>query len=583
MVNGFLAGAAGGAVVSIVIQAVDNFSKVFAGVNKTMAATGIAITALGVAGLAVSKGLVNTAASFESAFTGVRKTVELTEKEFAKLRQEFKNLSKETPIAFEELSAIGEIAGQLGVEGVDNITKFTETIAAISVSTNLSAEQAATDFARIANVMQEPLENVDRMGSAVVGLGNNFATTEAEITTFAQRIAGAGNIAGLTTPDILAIGAAMSSVGVQAEAGGTAVQKVLIGINTAVVTSSEELEIFAKTAGKTTDEFAKLWKEDAGKAFEEFVVGLGTQGDEAIITLKDLGLEDQRLVRSFLSLSNAGDVLTNTLATSQSTWQENIALTDEAAKRYATTESQVAILKNKFASLKDDMGQLLIPTFIKLVDILGKVIGWLEKHPTLTKFAVAALAIGSALAIVVGPLLILVAMLPALSVGFGMLSAATIPITGTILAIAAAVTAVIAGIVLLISWLKRLKGEKEESIQAAQDEFDRQNNNSPGTSGNGSRDRDDTIDLNRRRDDRDDTIYLNGNISNNPDVISLNDFILTPNGDIIKPSPQDTIIGTKTPGSMGGNISISIENINGVDPDEIAAALASEIKKVIRL
>jgi hypothetical protein len=39
------------------------------------------------------------------------------------------------------------------------------------------------------------LGNIDRLGATIVDLGNNFATTEADIVNFASRIAGAGNIA----------------------------------------------------------------------------------------------------------------------------------------------------------------------------------------------------------------------------------------------------------------------------------------------------------------------------------------------------------------------------------------------------
>jgi len=557
MVGSFLAGVTGGAAVTIVISAVDKYSSVFAGVNKAMLATGAAVTALGIAGVMATKGLISTTAAFESAFTGVRKTVELSEKEFGKLRQRFKDLSKEIPVTFVELSAIGEIAGQLGVEGVDNLEKFTRTIAGIAVTTNLSAEEAATSFARIANVMQEPIDNVDRMASVVVDLGNNFATTEGEIVTFAQRIAGAGNIAGLTTQDILSIGAAFSSVGVQAEAGGTATQKVLIGINTAVTQSTEDLEIFASTAGMTGEEFAKAWETNAGQAFASFVQGLGEQGDNAINTLSDLGLEDQRLVRSFLSLSNAGDLVTDTLSTGITAWDKNTAAVEEAEKRYGTTDSQVTILKNKFTSLKDDMGKALIPAFLGLVDVLGKVVGWLEKHPTLTKFAVAALAIGSALAIVIGPLIMLIAILPLFAAGLGIVSTGFVALTAALAPILLPILAVIAALTAVILAYKAFK------------KFF-------------SKEKDRGIDFR----DKDGTIVLGGSKKQARDagVIVLEDFVLTPGGKIIKPSPQDTIIGTKNPGDLGGKgITINIDSVSGVDADEISSSLAREIKKVIRL
>ena len=589
MAAGFLAGMAGGAGITIVIQAVDKFSKVFAGVNKSMAVTGAVITGLGIAGLAVSKNFIDTAATFESAFTGVRKTVELSEVEFAKLRQEFKDLSKEIPITFVELSSIGEIAGQLGVEGVDNIAKFTRTIADISVTTNLTSEAAATAFARIANVMNEPIANVDRMGSAIVDLGNNFATSEQEIVNMSMRIMGAGKTIGLSTQEVFGMSAALSALGIRSEMGGSAMSRAMIIIAKAVANSSmtmkelaeetgltgDELAVefersqsdvtkFAKVSGISVEEFSEAWKTKPVEAMSQVVMGLKNitdSGGNTFGVLEDLDLKSIRITDTMLRLSGSEDGVTNAVEKSKTAWEENNALTEEAAKRYATTESQVIMLKNKFDSLKEDMGRTLIPTFIKLVDVLGNVIGWLEKHPTLTKWAIAALAIGSALAIVVGPLLILVALLPALSAGFALLSVSMGPITLVILAIAGAVLAVVGAIKLF----KKLTANKEERKRMAQDEFDEMNNNPIGTSSGKY---------------KKDTIMLNSK-ENNSNVIALNDFIVRPGGKIIKPSAQDTIIGTKNPNGMGGTTIILNGNIYGTDPDEMMEAFQKELNTKI--
>ena len=564
MAAGFLAGMAGGAGITIVIQAVDKFSKIFAGVNKSMAVTGAVITGLGIAGLAVSKNLIDTAARFESAFTGVRKTVELSEKEFAKLRQNFKDLSTEIPMSFIELSKIGEIAGQLGVNGVDNITKFTKTIAAISVTTNLTAEEAATSFARIANVMGEPIENVDRMGSAIVDLGNNFATSEQEIVNMSMRIMGAGKTVGLTTQEVFGMSAALSALGIRSEMGGSAMSRAMIVVAKSVAEGSEELDSYAKVAGMTTEAFAEAWKTKPVEAMSKVIIGLKgitDSGGNTFGVLEDLDLKSIRITDTMLRLSGSEDGVTNAVNMSKKAWEENTALIKEAAERYGTTESQVIMLKNGFDGLREDMGRTLIPMFIKLIGVLRKVIGWLEKHPTLTKFAVGALAIGSALAIVVGPLLILVALLPALSAGFGLLSVAMGPITLTILAIAGAVLAVVGAIKLF----KKLTANKEERKRMAQDEFDEMNNNPIGTSSGKY---------------KKGTIMLNSK-ENNSNVIALNDFIVRPGGKIIKPSAQDTIIGTKNPNGMGGTTIILNGNIYGTDPDEMMEAFQKELNTKI--
>lgn len=422
--------------VKIIIDAVNNASKELGKIGDSVSDVGRSFVVLGAGATAALGFAAKAAIDYEDAFAGVRKTVEASDSEFSKLSQNLRDIAKSAPISAVELAGIAMMAGQLGVTGVDNIAKFTDTIAKFTSATGVAGDEAASSFAQIANVMQEPIKNIDRMGSVVAKLGDSGAATERQILEFSARIAGAGKIAGLTTKDIFGIGSAMASVGIEAEAGGTAVQKVLIDMNTAAVLGGEDLETFAKTSGMTVKQFVSNWGTDAQGTFTKFVEGLGKQGDKAILTLSELGLEDQRLIRSFLSLANAGSLLSDQMKIAGVEWQENSRLQEEAAKRYATTASQMQIFKNNVNDVGITLGAALLPAINQIITnitpLILKFSEFAAKHPELI---VNILAAGAAVA---GLGLVMVT-----------LGAVITAVTTVVAALASPVILIVAGIIAL--------------------------------------------------------------------------------------------------------------------------------------
>lgn len=255
-----------------------------------------------------------SAIDFESAFAGVRKTVNATEEEYSELEESIIEMSNRMPQSASDIASVMEIAGQLGIRGRDSLLSFTETMIRLGDSTNLSSEEAATAIARIMNIMGTSTEDVGRFGSVIVDLGNNFATTESEITEMANRLAAGGKLAGLTEPQILALAAAMSSVGIDAEAGGTAMTQTFNAIEKAVADGGGQLQKFADIAGMSSEEFAAAWESNPITAIQAFIQGLGEleeQGGSAVLALDALGLSGIRQSDMLKSLSQSGDLLTD--------------------------------------------------------------------------------------------------------------------------------------------------------------------------------------------------------------------------------------------------------------------------------
>ena len=311
--------------------------------------------------------------SYETAFTGITKTVDATAEEFAQLDANIRHLATTSlPVGRNELAGIGQIAGQLGVRGVDNLTKFIDTVAKIHTATNLSSQEAALDFARFSGVMGVPIAKVDELASGVVGLGNTMKTSgEQEIMAFSMRIMGAGKVAGLTADQVFALAGATAEVGVEAEAGGTAVSLALTAMSKAVAEGGDELALFAGISGMTSAEFAKQWKEDAFQAFVAFETGLGKAGDQGIIALDNLGLGGVRARQALVGLSQDTGRLTFALDKFKTSAVGANALNTEFGKFAATSASQITIFKNNVVELSDAIGVTLVNALDKVLPRLN--------------------------------------------------------------------------------------------------------------------------------------------------------------------------------------------------------------------
>nr|DAK72482.1 MAG TPA: minor tail protein [Caudoviricetes sp.] len=357
--------------------------------GEEVSKTGRELTTGLTAPLVASVGFITKAAvDYESAFAGVKKTVDETATvSYKNLSDGIRQMAKELPASAVEIANVAEVAGQLGIKAEDILT-FSRTMIDMGESTNLSAEEAATAIAKIANILGLTSDEYGRFGASVVDLGNNFATTEKDIVEMTNRLAAGGKLAGLTAPEILGLATAMSSVGIEAEAGGTAMTQTLTAIGNAVSLttkdSADDLALIAKVAGTTSEEFQKAWKEKPAEALQAFIKGLNTareQGANMDAILMKLGMTGIRQGNMLKSLALSSDKMSAAVARSNKAWKENTALTNEANKRYETTESQLKMFKNQVTDLAIEFGGPLLKA---LRDGLTAAKPWID---TLAKMA----------------------------------------------------------------------------------------------------------------------------------------------------------------------------------------------------
>nr|MBQ4453235.1 phage tail tape measure protein [Clostridia bacterium] len=391
---------------------------------------------------------VSAASEFESAMAGVQRTVGGSEDFISGLGESFKQLSTQMPITAEELAGIATTAGQLGIAQAD-VEQFTTVMAQLATTTDLTADDAATMLAQFANITG--LTDYERLGSTVASLGDATATTASKVVQMSQGLAASATQAGMSETDILAISAAVGSLGIEAQAGSTAMSTLISTLYKSVETG-DKLEQFASVAGMTADQFKQAWGEDAVSAMDAFIQGLNDterNGKSAVVILDELGITNVRQTKAILGLASAGDLLSNTISQANAAWAENTALGEKAGIMYDTTEAKMTMMQNAANNVKIAIGDALTPMVSGFAEamtgILEPIAEFVEANPALVQGITAFVGVLGAAAAVLAAY----TAYTKLAAAANLLFAGSIPGIGLIVGVAAAIGGLVAGIGLL--------------------------------------------------------------------------------------------------------------------------------------
>ena len=322
-----------------------------------------ASTALAAGGVASAKFAID----FEDSFAGVKKTVDATPEQLAKIKQGIIDLSTTgidgrgaIPQTTTELNELAAAGGQLGISQ-ENIIDFMEVMAQMGTATNLVGEEGAATLARFQNVMGVGQNEIRNIGSAIVDLGNHSATTESEIAAMALRMGKYGSSVRMSAADVLGYSAALSSLGIEAQMGGSAIGRTWLSIEKAVANGGEGLKAFAKYSGKSAEEFKEQWNTDSSGAFNGLLKGLQS-AENLTVALDDLGINNTQDIQAMMALVNGYDLVTESVNRSNTAYQENTALQEEFNAKNETTASKLANTKNNIIEAARSIGETMLPS-----------------------------------------------------------------------------------------------------------------------------------------------------------------------------------------------------------------------------
>ena len=326
----------------------------------------------GAAALAV-RAAAGTAIDFERSFSDVQRT---TENFFSSAKigeaarvakTELKSLAAEIPVAFGKITEIATIGNQLGIaQGA--ITSFTETVAKFSAATGVSVESTAMSFGRIGELLNVPASQFENLGSSIAFAGVNAVATEEQILSVTKEIATTAKMAKFSTPDVVGLATALSSLGIAPEAARGSIIRTFAGINKVISEGGERLEQYASISGMSAEAFAETWNKNGQEAFDSLLSGLqklSDQGESLDSVLRGLGLVNVRDIQAIQKLGDNYSVYASSVEDANKGFREGAFLADAYSIIQDTVAAKLTLVSNNLANLLDTIGQSAVGDIFK--------------------------------------------------------------------------------------------------------------------------------------------------------------------------------------------------------------------------
>ena len=320
---------------------------------------------------------VVAATKIDTSLTNVKKTVDGTAEDYENLKNAAIEFSKTNAVSASTILDVESLGAQLGYtlnvmsNGKTEVQEFGEVVSGLDIATNMDAETAGSELAQFFNIMQLGKEETKNYASAIVDLGNKNATTESSISAMALRIAGAGKQIGMSGADVLGLSTALSSLGIEAEMGGTAISTIMSNIDKAVALNNDNLQTWAQTAGMTAEEFSEAWNNNAVDALNKVLTGMQSAVDEGgnmSVMLDELGISSLRQTDVMKRLAGGGETLANAISTANTAWEQNTALDNEVANRNDSLAAKFEMLKNRVVAVAEEIGRPLADAMLQAID-----------------------------------------------------------------------------------------------------------------------------------------------------------------------------------------------------------------------
>lgn len=368
------------------------------GFSKTLGAMGTAglaaMSALAAGSVAAIASCTKEAAKFENYMADVVKVVDGMADETGKVSdklasngktyaenyetmvESLKDLSTQIPYTFEDLTRLAAAAGQSGKSFEDlTQTDFLKDVAMWGTAMDISADQAGNWAAKWEQSFNMNHDQVMEIADVINYLGNNYATTAAEIAESVNEAASMGQISGVDPKATAAIAASMQAMGVSADVTGTTVKRIYTNINKGSMATAKQQEAFARL-GMTAEGVAKAMQVDGTGTLLKVFEAIGNlPGEEKLSTLN--ALFGQWAIEGGAKVTQNLDLLKEMLAAVNDPSAWTGSMEHEFIIKATTPEAISTMLGSAVQALKADVGEAFLPAYkalgTSLIDFIQNI------------------------------------------------------------------------------------------------------------------------------------------------------------------------------------------------------------------
>lgn len=292
-------------------------------------------------------------AKYSEQLTNIRKVALSTTDEVANLSKELAKIDTRTSI--EELNNLAYAGAKLGIT-TQNLAGFVRAADQVNVALKEDlGDEALTALAKITEVMgladKYGVEQAMlKTGSAIFRLASTSTATSGKIVDFSNRMLALGEQAALTTPDILALGAAVDSMALEPEVAATAFGKLVVELRKGTSPIEKSLGIASGSLKKMIE---------SGRGMDAILTIFRRMGETKNLfaldgLFKDLGSDGARLVKTMVTMAAKNGMLTKAVKESNKAFNEGSAVTVEYNMQQETAAAYMErannLLEKQFVS-----------------------------------------------------------------------------------------------------------------------------------------------------------------------------------------------------------------------------------------